>query len=410
MARRRRYCSYLPEEIMFEILSWLPVKSLVRFKSVCKLWRSIISNNIFIRTHLANSKNKGVILNYRSDLTEIAGIADYDYIEVHDTHQDSVKLYHLPPRETSIIYINSFDGLVCLYNYDGGVIYIWNPATRRFKILPSPNKEFSNVRAFVGLGFDPICNDYKILRIVFRRLVSSFGQRLLQAELYSANADSWKEIPISESLREFHPFSTKIVHAKTGVLYLESHTELLAFDLHREVFQLYPLPKLCHIVRSQVLDYEGNVTMIFESIDKSVSLYMLDDAMSWTKMFSFEDDLKLIWVGHYLGNGHFVANTYRTYDHKIRETKLNLLQFPIDGMKGPVKYSESLVSLDGFQEQDLRGAQFDIDLSPRRKEVLDVVEEYVKKKITGDCGYKDVRALRMVREYLYGTCPLSLLQ
>ncbi|XP_074325892.1 putative F-box protein At1g47790 [Apium graveolens] len=304
MARRRRYCSYLPEEIMFEILSWLPVKSLVRFKSVCKLWRSIISNNIFIRTHLANSKNKGVILNYRSDLTEIAGIADYDYIEVHDTHQDSVKLYHLPPRETSIIYINSFDGLVCLYNYDGGVIYIWNPATRRFKILPSPNKEFSNVRAFVGLGFDPICNDYKILRIVFRRLVSSFGQRLLQAE--PANGDSWKEIPISESLREFHPFSTKIVHAKTGVLYLESHTELLAFDLHREVFQLYPLPKLCHIVRSQVLDYEG--------------------------------------------------------------------------------------------------AQFNIDLSPRRKEVLDVVEEYVKKKITGDCGDRDVRAPPMIREYLYGTC------
>lgn len=38
----------LPEEIVMEILARLPVKSLLRFKSVCRGWRAIISEPSFI--------------------------------------------------------------------------------------------------------------------------------------------------------------------------------------------------------------------------------------------------------------------------------------------------------------------------------------------------------------------------
>jgi hypothetical protein len=63
--RRRRRSSppsqnpELSEEIIVEeILVRLPVKSLVRFKSVCKAWRATISDPIFIRAHLRHCATK----------------------------------------------------------------------------------------------------------------------------------------------------------------------------------------------------------------------------------------------------------------------------------------------------------------------------------------------------------------
>ncbi|TVU08417.1 hypothetical protein EJB05_41821, partial [Eragrostis curvula] len=41
----------LPEEIIFDVLSWLPVKSLIRFRCVSKGWRLLISDPAFIATH-----------------------------------------------------------------------------------------------------------------------------------------------------------------------------------------------------------------------------------------------------------------------------------------------------------------------------------------------------------------------
>ncbi|XP_039788644.1 putative F-box protein At1g47790 [Panicum virgatum] len=48
----------LLDEIVLEILARLPVKSLLRFRSVCKAWRATISDPFFIRKHLQCSVSK----------------------------------------------------------------------------------------------------------------------------------------------------------------------------------------------------------------------------------------------------------------------------------------------------------------------------------------------------------------
>ncbi|KAK3012848.1 hypothetical protein RJ639_010348 [Escallonia herrerae] len=59
---------YLPDEIIEEILTKLPVKSLLRFTAVCKSWYSHIKNPSFINAHLnqtianTNTKAKGLLL------------------------------------------------------------------------------------------------------------------------------------------------------------------------------------------------------------------------------------------------------------------------------------------------------------------------------------------------------------
>ncbi|KAL0363267.1 UNVERIFIED_CONTAM: F-box protein [Sesamum calycinum] len=42
----------LPHELVFEILSWLPVSSLLRFKCVSKRWSSTIQDPAFVDVHM----------------------------------------------------------------------------------------------------------------------------------------------------------------------------------------------------------------------------------------------------------------------------------------------------------------------------------------------------------------------
>lgn len=46
---------FLPEELIVKILLKLPVKSLLQFKCVCKLWKTLISNTQFANNHLLSS-------------------------------------------------------------------------------------------------------------------------------------------------------------------------------------------------------------------------------------------------------------------------------------------------------------------------------------------------------------------
>ncbi|XP_017254753.1 F-box protein CPR1-like [Daucus carota subsp. sativus] len=366
MARRencKKNNSELPHELMFNIFFLLPVATLLRCKSVCKTWLSIISDPRFVKAHCIESQKR-----QPSSVLEVA--SDQLCIDNHETKT----LFERPEYLYGMShFISCCNGLVCLANHDSHIIYLGNPSTRQFKKLPTPPKK-TDLRYWfmVGFGFDDVSGDYKIIRIVCKCKHISYN---IEAEMYSAKEDSWKKIKVPEGLEKFKFPRFRGVGVflpdQTRVLYFEGFYELLSFDLHDEVFRVHPFPKpgkllsLGKPIKSSLLEFEGYVGIIYEESsgdgETVPSLWTLDGDFgngSWTKQFNFEDHIKNDHVTLYLGDGQFVvaAESYNYslqsifYYHRKNQSKEYLGASPARELTSVVKYNESLVSLKGFKQ------------------------------------------------------------
>ena len=130
--------SHLPVEIITEILSRLPVKSLLRFLCVSKSWYALIKHPNFIKLHLHHSietnRDRTLIL---EKVTH--GVPRYFY-SVHfptENHFDKAfKLYQpLYCRGKLVNILDYCRDLVCIHHYTDEIA-IWNPLIRKYRILP----------------------------------------------------------------------------------------------------------------------------------------------------------------------------------------------------------------------------------------------------------------------------------
>ncbi|KAK9690416.1 hypothetical protein RND81_09G126400 [Saponaria officinalis] len=183
----------LPEHLIIEhILPRLPVKSLIRFKTVCKLWLSIISTSEFAQSHLKFSSlnPKFVILSEDHSLDEHYKLFLLNYDENNDTRE----LIRLNLDQnwvfTNLDVVGSCNGLLCLYLEEEtkyGSFCVWNPVTNQCREIKNPNGE-----AFAldfGFGYASTVDDYKIVAL-FSPRKHGFGDLYV----YSLKLGQWKRI------------------------------------------------------------------------------------------------------------------------------------------------------------------------------------------------------------------------
>nr|XP_027118413.1 F-box/kelch-repeat protein At3g23880-like [Coffea arabica] len=177
-----------PDEVIIEILTWLPVKSILRFKCVSKCWLSFISSPLFIRTHLLKSVNKSdydqhrLLLRTREELAE-------DFVRFNLKNCDlSPVLCNAPIVEATnlsdslgrggdvervetdfrtdnfhdVQIVGSSNGLICVTV--SGDVLLWNPSIRKFKKLPDfgPKPDDDDDGYFYVFGYDEYDDDYKL--------------------------------------------------------------------------------------------------------------------------------------------------------------------------------------------------------------------------------------------------------
>ncbi|KAE7995653.1 hypothetical protein FH972_000427 [Carpinus fangiana] len=197
----------LPEDLVAQILVWLPVVSLLRCKCVSKSWYALITHQSFVRKHLLHNKNSSntlLLLNMFNITTLNFVFSTLSY----ETFQLSLTQPAHPwgfgnIKKGNIRVVGSCNGLVCLHAMSSFVV-IWNPATRETKVVPESNLPrhlpagYKIIIDNIQFGFDAKTNDYKIINLLtpFDVDVAAKSFRrggIIQSEVYSLSADSWRK-------------------------------------------------------------------------------------------------------------------------------------------------------------------------------------------------------------------------
>ncbi|KAM7460959.1 hypothetical protein LguiA_029080 [Lonicera macranthoides] len=240
----------LPEEIIFQILKELPVKTLVRFRAVSKLWCSIIDDPFFVDSHRTRShtRNGGIsiLCQYRENFsfkiytTDPQGRSPSPCLTLPDGILGDVDDNYLDIDSYSFNRLQSVNGLVCRNNCT------WNPTTRQSIDLPPISIDANEDRWMVFpnnlLGFDSVTKQYKVFHIChsfFRQLTRvEFRILTLGRDLNWRNLDS---VPEKLGLRTgFGVCCVDDVIFCSGSA--DSNEVIVAFEVGSEKFKVIPLP------------------------------------------------------------------------------------------------------------------------------------------------------------------------
>ncbi|KAL8127352.1 hypothetical protein AgCh_014319 [Apium graveolens] len=203
---------YFPEVVICNILSFTKLTSLLRFRSICKLWRSIISKPNFIQAHHSNSLNSPSILMITSAASDYHVAATIVYFD------DSNVSPPLPSIcSNRMKFVSSCNGIVCVCDNAAENIYLFNPFISMSKKVPPVvivNKSLQElqergdkvVKVDVVFGFDCVLNDFKVLRIQYVRVGNSQLVTVSIIEVYSSNADSRRDIEVDVVFTSFVSF------------------------------------------------------------------------------------------------------------------------------------------------------------------------------------------------------------
>ncbi|KAK9026874.1 hypothetical protein V6N11_066733 [Hibiscus sabdariffa] len=333
--------SDVAEVLVFEILHRLPVKSLTRFRCVCKPWSSSFQTPLFItkhHNHHLRHNNLNLLLQRSHGNTR------------YDTHYFSQ--------------LSTDKG----HNFS---VALWNPSTREFKILPqssiqcppSANSDFG----CSGFGYDSQTNDYKVVKfaaIYFGGYDEHYNgyvefDRNEKVELYSLRSDSWKEISYPE-VTAFDPllFNNYVNGFYYWLALGHYDYAILSFDMVTEKFSTLPLP-LPTTSGSYYLDLLGLNGLLGallpqgEGTEKSFDLWVMNE--SWTKQFTIDYVPGVERALGFWKNGELFLESLDhelvLFDPSTRELK-NLGIHAYKGTMHISAYVENLVPINGRSEYE----------------------------------------------------------
>jgi F-box interacting protein len=364
----------LPEDLVAQILVWLPVVSLLRCKCVSKSWYALITHQSFVRKHLLHNKNSNNTL-LLLNMFNITTVDFFFSTLSYETFQLSLTQPAHPwgfgnIKKGDIRVVGSCNGLVCVHALFE--VVIWNPATRETKVVPESNLPrrlpagYKIIIDNIQFGFDAKTNDYKIINLLTPFDVDFAAKSfrnggIIQSEVYSLSADSWRkgDSPLcctgELNIRGLNTYINGMASWSASV----GWEGVLSFDMSNEVFLKTPVP-------DEVLnDSSRHFFLLNESIAMAVSI-LLDDGMrlfyiwlllevgvkdSWTRLFSigpFPDYIDRP-LGFWKSGIMFFENLdgqMVLYDPSTKE----MTNLPIDGetfVLQLVTYAETLVSVNG---------------------------------------------------------------
>ncbi|KAL0393500.1 UNVERIFIED_CONTAM: F-box protein [Sesamum latifolium] len=260
----------LPPDILSEIFSRLPIKTLFACRSVCKAFLNLTFSNPPLNFLRSSDTAQSLIIQFgeMNKPTTLIHLVDSEL----DTSFESGEIVLLKPMfqipkypvkyfkkcrlyagdENKFVLVNSCNGL--LYFAERGVCersFVCNPITDEYVTLVEFNEQNNQRQLTMGswFGFSPAENQYKVLRL-FSTLTGKPWQigfrQEFWAQVHVVGSDSWRYLE-DKPLSEYLSWDTCSVFLNGTVNWLCKYPELskfiIFFDFQKEKFgEILPPP------------------------------------------------------------------------------------------------------------------------------------------------------------------------
>ncbi|KAG7658736.1 F-box-like domain superfamily [Arabidopsis suecica] len=356
--------SDLPNDLVEEILSRVPITSLGAVRSTCKRWNGLSKDRIVCKgdanqqfTGFTRYVNESTVCSMRLDLNEIQN-EDVELVELSIN-----KINKFIELELFQVYYS--DGLLLLVTDEvDSKIVVWNPYLGQTRLIQCRDTEHFKYR--YALGYDNNRN-HKIL--MYNRK---------NCEIYDFKSDSWKVLDIIPDLHTNIYVRDMSIKGNTYFFYRgEKIGEglagcLLSFDFTRERFvSCLPLP-------FQIAKFDDNVALssareehlvvLFNNWEESemeiwVTTKIEPNAVSWSNFLTFTHfRIKFLVTSFFIDQEKKLAVVFgRSLSKQMRcniaytigdNGYLRILDFGVTFIPSnlPVSYAPSLVKITQGQE------------------------------------------------------------
>ncbi|KAL9173351.1 hypothetical protein ABFS82_03G108200 [Erythranthe guttata] len=290
---------YLPLEIIIEIVSRLPIRTIVTCKSVCKTWRNLIQTRAFVDSHLSKSSS-GVVTCRISRYFKIFEFVDELDLDHHNRHYIPVTEFCCNKFMESSQLEGSANGLLFLRSIiNRNNLYICNPITREYIQLPYAGifNSFS-VLVTYGFGVCKMTGRYKVVRVLqecIRHPDTVDVVRIMKCvcHVHTIGTGIWRSIAPCAML-EHDCFSTAI----NGSLHwlvtdLQKGFKLIScFDLETEIFSTFSPPPLMGRSENRteflLVALGGYLCVCDNTCEHEIVIWLMKeygDEKSWTRGF-----------------------------------------------------------------------------------------------------------------------------
>ncbi|XP_057455495.1 F-box/kelch-repeat protein At3g23880-like, partial [Lotus japonicus] len=256
----------LPHELIIEILLRLPVRSVLRFRRVCKSWSSLISDPHFAKSHFDFNAAPTHRLLLRFLIDEQVESFDLDS-SVDD--RSAVKILNIPPPSMwcdhdPVHFLGSCRGFMLLAYQHAGDVIVWNPATNFHQQIPGLDSEFLFKNNLCGFGYDSSTDDYVVV-------VITMYLPKTEIHVFSLKTKTWCDIKyVNVRYMDF-----AFLRARPGVLLNDSlHWQVTCIEPKLDVVIAYDL------VEKSLSDIPLSSELAAELTEKVCYLRVLGECLS----------------------------------------------------------------------------------------------------------------------------------
>ncbi|KAJ0263580.1 F-box protein [Hirschfeldia incana] len=273
----------IPFDLVIDILTRLPPKSIMRFKSVSKLWSSLICSKYFSNRFREVSSprprlfmwlgidNKNVLLSSSSspdlDVSTMSSLVVDQDLTIPTMEGYSVS--------------QVFHGLMCFTNGKSALIY--NTATRQHVVLPAIEESIilganDMSKSMFCIGYDSVHDQYKVFCTVSKR-----GERVGNLVIWVSEhwvfvlgggdvSSRWRNIPSScLPHRPLTQFNTININGRMLYYLARAHLPkcvLVSFDMISEEISVPQLPEDLVLwsrlpILYEILEWDGRVAFLY---------------------------------------------------------------------------------------------------------------------------------------------------